>query len=336
MILYKNQSQIEDSSWNSKSQHKTSQDKSNSNSFQPNMRKELKQLEKSNTKLKKRGEQYQKLYAEMTAELKHTQRDHIEGHSYEVPDDRSSHSKKSGQKSMRTVRNSENVVYNYASNGSSVAQVKAQKKRKQSRENSNSLMSQSTTNALTSYENTKRNSRLFRNLQTHDNRTPHDSSSSLQVSHEFDIKSKVSGKSTLSNHTSNHTKNKSVKSKRKSKQQQTPNGQQDSSPLALQLLNQKLNQCSNQIDQDWQQKSQASLDKMQLLQKEYEKIKQRREQIMNTINTDSSPSRVLLMNDRPKMKNFEPVQIRKHSPNIKFDMNAEHLRHRSMREQRPQ
>lgn len=146
----------------------------------------------------------------------------------------------------------------------------------------------------------------------------------------------MSGKSTLSN----HAKNKSIKSKKSKRRPnealQTPTPQQNGSPLAPHLLNQKLTQFSNQIDQDWQQKSQASLDKMQRLQQEYERIRQRREQIMHNLNADGggpepSPQRVLLMNEKPKVKNYEPVQ-RKHSPNIKFDVNAEHLRQRSMRE----
>lgn len=135
-MILQNHTHIDESSWNSKShfrtsQDKASQDKSNSNSFQPHMQKELQQLEKSNRKLKQRGEQYQKLFAE----LKQAQREN------EVPDDRSSHSKKSARRSTRTGRDSENVIRNYATSGSSAAQLKAQKKGKQSRENSSSLMS---------------------------------------------------------------------------------------------------------------------------------------------------------------------------------------------------
>lgn len=37
-------------------------------------------------------------------------------------------------------------------------------------------------------------------------------------------------------------------------------------------MNERLNHFSSQIEPNWQQKSQASLDKMQQLQKEYEKI----------------------------------------------------------------
>lgn len=46
----------------------------------------------------------------------------------------------------------------------------------------------------------------------------------------------------------------------------------NNSPMGFQLINERLNHFSSQIEPNWQLKSQASLDKMQQLQKEYEQI----------------------------------------------------------------
>jgi hypothetical protein len=58
---------------------------------------------------------------------------------------------------------------------------------------------------------------------------------------------------------------------------------------AYQALNQRISQINSQIEPNWQQTSQASLEK---LQAEYEKIKQKRNRIIQDLELDSAASRV--------------------------------------------
>lgn len=87
--------------------------------------------------------------------------------------------------------------------------------------------------------------------------------------------------------------------------------------MGFQLMNERLNHFSSQIEPNWQMKSQASLDKMQQLQREYEQIQKRRQKII--ANLEGNPNNAVFLRDaKPKVKNFEPMQ-RKHSPTIHFN-----------------